>query len=253
MASTEVTQNKTSTDFVTTSAIENREKAAEDFAREFTDNPQDFAKARSSVSYILDLVARGMTEATDETVRLDDLLQLAVSNDKGLTVQRDEARADVAAEFAESREVFDAVGGREAVIDAGLDGATPEAGPELVRAARQAADAIEKVPERVGKKGLVLKSAVYAKPLREKAARLDQVLQESTEDLRKDQALRAERDAARSKSQRRFLRGAQLIESLLRIAGLEALADRVRPSTRRPGNTVENDATGPTPAVEPAA
>jgi hypothetical protein len=64
-------------------------------------------------------------------------------------------------------------------------------------------------------------------------------LQEVAKEVREAEQTQAAKNAAVEAYDRRFSRVANLLQALLRFAGQDELAEKVRPSTRRPGVTAE--------------
>lgn len=249
MASKPVTKMLTSTDFVTSSVETNTEVAVKEFAAEFAQTAAEKVKAEESLRYCLGLVARRMKSSVTELLTADDLLQLERGDDAGISDAREAARADVSTEIVELREVGTAALGPVALRELGLAGETPQGAPELARLATQVIKAFEAKPAWPTKiRGLTLRAADYVPDLRTKGARLEAAMATSNKDLRENQKLMIARDELQARHVRIFSRGARFIEAALRIAGLEELADRVRPSGRTPGTVDE-----PAPAAtEPA-
>ena len=94
--------------------------------------------------------------------------------------------------------------------------------------------------------------------LEERLMRLERALADVAREGREAEATQVQKDKAIAAYDRTFSLSAGLLEVLLRFAGEGALADKVRPSTRRPGTTAqatapepENTATPPSAPVVP--
>lgn len=95
--------------------------------------------------------------------------------------------------------------------------------------------------------------------LRQRLDQLDQALVAVAREGREAEATQAQKDRAIAAYDRTFSLTAGLLEVLLRFAGEGELANKVRPSTRRPGTTAQaeltdpTDPTGPTTPADPSS
>ncbi|MEM7481743.1 MAG: hypothetical protein AAF481_11260 [Acidobacteriota bacterium] len=80
---------------------------------------------------------------------------------------------------------------------------------------------------------------------------LDEALERVAQEGREAEATLLAKQAAMDAYDRTFLQSARLLEALYRAAGLTELGDRVRPSTRRPGQTVADPEPLETPETAP--
>ncbi len=99
--------------------------------------------------------------------------------------------------------------------------------------------------------GTFSKEAAVRK-LGQRLTALDESLGEVARETREAESTQAAKDKAVAAYDRTFSVTAGLLEVLLRFAGETSLANRVRPSTRRPGTTAQADGGTPTDPADPA-
>ncbi len=191
---------------------------------------------------------RGDTEAM---IRADDANLNETSDDSKLVTERDEDSAIVNAHLVDIREASETVYGPDFTRELGFKDDTPR---DPVAVQRLGALVLRNLgstttPEPV-KVGLAMDLGAWKKPLATGLEELAHAIQAVSDDKRDaDQTLVDKREAM-GRYDRTFSTTANLISHMLRAAGEVELATRVRPSTRKPGQTVEDskEETGSEPA-----
>ena len=132
-------------------------------------------------------------------------------------------------------------------------GSTPEDAVVLSRYAGEVTENLGKVKLPASRiKGAKLDVAEIAESLRDKRAQLDQHLKAVRREVREAQKTLDAKNAAVTAYDTTFSGVATVLSGLLRLSGKAELAGKIRPSTRRPGQTAEDagDATEPEAPVE---
>lgn len=234
----QITDAFRSTTFVVSSIETNRDAIARAFAEEFAP-PEMQEEAFAAMQLVHTLVARRMSQVTQTLLEKDDELSAELGDDKVAREQLEEARTNTYAALVEVKEAAD-LAPRAYVEQLGLDGSTPQDVAALIRRGRVTADALAKAePTPTRLMGFTFEPARYVAGLRRSVEQLEAANKASLEDLRENQARRAARDEAAAVHARIFTRGAAFVAWALRLVNLDALADRLRPSTRKPGTVAE--------------
>ena len=140
------------------------------------------------------------------------------------------------------RDAFKGIYGPETVEQMGFAARTPQQPGVLFEQAEHLAVRLgdpELVLPESRFKGVDLKPAVRAEEMSPLVTRLGQRLEEVSREERRADATKIAKDEAQADYDRTFVWGARVAEDLFRMADLPEVAKRVRPSTRRPGLTVE--------------
>jgi hypothetical protein len=250
MPSKLATDNLKSTTFVVSSATSNRDLIAKEGARLLA-LPGKEAEVERALKVLLDNTAGTLTATTADLVAKDDALQHELADDKALLEERDAAQAELFDFTSGFREVVLTSFGTSMHAKFGFtSGETPSDPVELTRLGDQLLTNIAGIQPLKTKLGVIFNPGDYRATLEKLTKRLKAAVPAVVEDVRQDQAARAARDTAAEKNAKTFSRGANLLSALLRAGGLEALADQVRPSGRKPGTIAEPEAV---PAASPAA
>jgi len=153
---------------------------------------------------------------------------------------RDELSAQVYEHLVNTRSQLEVVCGSDYVARLGFSGNTPDDPVEVTRLAKVTADNLSSLPPPASKlPGYTFDPAAFSAPLYEKASQLaDLVSQVATEEREAEASMMAKRETI-EEYDAAFSCTANIISALLQNAGEKELADRVRPSTRRSGQTKE--------------
>jgi hypothetical protein len=190
-------------------------------------------------------LGRTLLASAEELVAADRAHEAEKADDTSVRRELEEAIEAVYREVVDFRTALEAVGGVEATVNAGLTGITPREPIALGRLARALHDALPRlatVP--ATRRGLTFDPMSYTDPLDETTERLERAQAALRREERELEATLMIKNRVMATHDARFLSIARLLESLFRLAGFEELANRVRPSARRPGQ-IENDPDAP--------
>lgn len=252
MPTRQVTENVRSAQLVVSSLRTNRDAVARALAARFGRSAGEAAFA-AAVTLMLDGIADTLDAAITLLVAKDDALQRELGDDKTLIEERDEALAGLYELLSGLRETVSAAIGAEGAARIGFTaGKTPREAFELARLGAQVAGNLAGMsPVATKVRGYTFEPAAYLSDVTTGTGRLSAAATALVEDLRANQAVRAERDTAAVEYAGSFSDGAGVASALMRAAGMDATADRLRPNGRRPGNVAEAEDPEPIPA--PAA
>ena len=143
-------------------------------------------------------------------------------------------------QLVNTRSQLEVVCGSDYVARLGFSGKTPDDPVEVARLAKVTADNLSSLPPPASKlPGYTFDPAAWSAPLIEKSSALnDLVTQVATEEREAEATMMAKRDAI-DEYDAAFSCTANIISALLQNAGEKELANRVRPSSRRTGQTNE--------------
>lgn len=182
----------------------------------------------------------------EELVDADRAHEAEKADDAAVRRALEEAIEATYREVVDFRTGLEAVGGTEALVDAGITGTTPREPIALSRMGRVLLDVLPSLIDLpVARRGLMFDAMSYSVPLTEAVERLDGAQVAMRREERELESTLMIKHRVIAAHDMRFLTIARTLESLFRLAGFEELADRVRPSSRRPGH-VENDPEPPT-------
>jgi hypothetical protein len=155
---------------------------------------------------------------------------------------RNEALAEVNSKVVVLRQAFGGIYSEEKLAEMGFARRTPQQSGELLEqathlAARLSEPTFDLSGARVdGFQGDLPQAVGDLGPAAEK---LGTSIDNLTREERRTEAAMLAKDDAFNEYNRTFLHVARTVESLFRLAGYDEVARRVRPSSRRPGETVE--------------
>ena len=154
----------------------------------------------------------------------------------------------------ELREIATPVYGLDYVKKLGFDGPTPTDPLAVCRLGAQVLENLKTVeaPE-PKRRGITLDLSQFTSPLADEVAGLDAALSKMAGEKTKAVTTMVNKHESMEQFDRTFSAAANLISTLLKVAGETELARRVRPSTRKPGQTVEVAKDELAPGDEPAA
>jgi hypothetical protein len=192
------------------------------------------------------LAGRMLAKRETELVDADEAHEAELGDDEEPRRARDEAAAALYDEVTQTREWLRGFFGAGALRGLGFSGDTPQDPLVLSRFAGQVLDALKKPLPASRQKGATWDPAETVKALAEKRDALEGFLADVAREQREAQVTWAKRETAMDGFDHGYQRAVGLLEGILRFGGQDALADRLRPNTRK-GKT----ATAPEPA--PAA
>ncbi|MEZ4313929.1 MAG: hypothetical protein R3F14_38395 [Polyangiaceae bacterium] len=207
---------------------------------------------KAATEKLIGLAAAGLAEAAAAMVAADEAHLSELSDDNGPREARDAAAAALAEEIVSLREWVTGLYGSKAGRALGFSDQTPRDATALARFAGEISAALRNAtlpaPRRKGVKWAAAEAADTLDGLR---APLESALAKVALEAREAQATLADKAAAIDRYDDVFRRVAMFLVGVFTLAGETALADRVRPSSRRPGQTEELEAPAE-PTVAPA-
>ncbi len=203
-----------------------------------------------NVAVLVRALCAELEAAKTAMVTADEAHQAELDDDPPARKARDDRAADLYTHLVQLREMI--VGAYGAQLAAELfTGSTPQDPVVLARFAGEVAARLDKAKLPAPRiKGAKLEPAVLADSLRDKRAALDKTFKSVQREVREAQATLTARDKTVAAYDTTFSSVAATLSGLLRHSGNPDLAARVRPSTRRPGQTAA-DADDPTAPPDP--
>jgi hypothetical protein len=197
------------------------------------------------------LVARSLAASTDQIIAADEAHLSELADDGAPRAARDETAAALYTTLVELREWLTALFGAAAVRALGFSSDTPRDPVALARFAGEIAGALTtaKLPK-PKRPGVTWDAAAAAAEIIAARDTLNAHLGDVAREIREAQATVSAKNAALASYDERFTRAAGFYSGLFRLAGETELADRVRPSRRRPGTIEEADEATPEPSAE---
>ncbi|MBK8256900.1 MAG: hypothetical protein IPK82_30035 [Polyangiaceae bacterium] len=251
MASKQVTDRQKSASSVVASGEANAEvigQAVTSFLQPFVKKGQQVP----DVGLLVHLLCAALEGSSHKVIAADAAHEAELGDDGAVRTARDNAHNALRDELIELREIVVGAYGPQAA--AGIfKGATPDDPVVLSRFAGEVVDNLQKnklPPPRI--KGAKLDVAEVAASLSEKRDLLDKHLKSVQREVREAQKTLTDRNNAVAAHDAMFSGIATALSGLLLIAGKPELAARVKPSTRRPGETAEEAGDNPE-ATAPAS
>jgi hypothetical protein len=200
-------------------------------------------EAEGAVRTLLDLAVEKLKGDTDSMVRADEAHLNETADDSAVLSERDEKAAVLRSVLVELRGGASAVYGADFVRKLGFKGETPsdplalQTLGEQVLANLEGAATSPPAPARIG---ISMDLSAFKTPVTDALTPLGKALEGVAADKRDaDQTLVA-KQRAMEQYDLTFSTTANLISHMLRAAGETELAGKVRPSTRKPGQTIED-------------
>ena len=197
----------------------------------------------SSAVKLMDASADKLENATGTMVAADEAHIAELDDDAAFRAARDEAAGDIRTTCMDLRDLTTTMFGVEYCKAIGYEGDTPEDPIMLHRLAVRIMERIEKVePPKHKFEGMTFDPKPWKNRLQAPTNKLGNALERTAiEDREAEQTLTAKNEAIAAYDEV-FSKTATLVSALLRIAGEEELAQRVRPVKSRPGRISEPDA-----------
>lgn len=186
-------------------------------------------------------LGRTLQGSVDVLLAADEAHEAEKADDLAVRVEFEESIEGLYREVVDFRAGLEAVGQSQAVMHVGLSGTTPRDPTELMRIGRVIQGQLPLLGSmEPARRGLVFDAMSYAEPINLALVRLDAAREAVRREQREFEATLLAKNEAMAAYDACFMSVARALESLFRMAGLGWLADRVRPSSRRPG-TIENE------------
>ena len=201
------------------------------------------AEAEGAVRTLIRMATEKLKSDAETMVQADETHLNETADDSVLLVDRDEKAAAMRSVLVELREGAQAVYGSEFVRKLGFDGDTPSdptavqlLGSTVLKNIEGATGA----PPAPVRTGMSMDLGAFKAPATDALSALDQALEAATADKRKSDQTLVEKQRSMAQYDLTFSTTANLLSHMLRAAGEKELAAKVRPSTRRPGQTIED-------------
>jgi hypothetical protein len=200
------------------------------------------------VALLMALMARRLDGTGATLVRADEVHEKELGDDAEPRDRRDAAAATLYATSTEVRDQIASVNGDGAVTALGITGPTPTDASELatwasslIKGLRDKALVLPPPKRRTAR----IDREVMAEELEAALLPLTRALKDVSRERREAEATQATKNAAMTSHDAAFSQTAGLCTALFRASGLDHVADRVRPSRRRPGRTEADDPVEP--------
>jgi len=210
-------------------------------------------EAPPDIGLFVTLLQRRLDRATAALTEADQTHSRELGDDGPVRDARDAAKASVLAVVTSIRLALTSRFGQDFGGRLGASGPAPEAPNDVLSWGRKVFDALTQLTlppidpqgDDGDEVGTFSKETALRK-LGQRLAQLEQALAELAREGREAEATQSKKDKAVAAYDQTFTLTAGLLEVLLRFAGETSLADKVRPSIRRPGTTAQSD---PSPAA----
>ncbi len=234
MVSKMVTDRQKSSESVQAAGRTHGDLVANGFAKLFGE------EAEPAIRILFNLFVKRLAADTKVMIDADDANIKELADDPGGLARRDESTADTYSSMTDFREVGAAVYGREYMRLLGFDGPTPRDPTALERLAALILEAVASTtPPAPRRSGLSLDPAQWTEPLTASRTDLSKALKNVADENREAEATLVAKNDAIAGYDRTFSATATLIAAMLGFVDQKELARRVRPSSRRPGQTAE--------------
>jgi hypothetical protein len=208
-------------------------------------------EAAPDFAAVVSLSCTLLTAARDRMVEADAAHEAELADDPAVREARDATCAGLYDDLVQVREMLVGAHGGAAAGNV-FAGSTPDEPIALARYAGEVASRLQKAklpPPRI--KGAKLDVAEIAGSLQEKRAELEQQVKAVQREVREAQQTLDAKTAAVADYDETFAAVASALSGLLRLAGKPDLAAKVRPSTRRPGQTAQDAGDSSQPEAPP--
>ena len=184
------------------------------------------------------LFARYLASKMSLLEQADSAHEAEISDDAPPRAERDEAEGELRETTVEFRNAIGAKYGDVGLKVMGLYEAPPRGAPELAKYGRSLHDALIDASRTLtgsARRGLHIDRAEMATELLATVERLEAALRTVTHEAAELHLTQTAKDRAMDNNDEAFAGVAKAVEGLLTLAGRKDLAERVRPSGRKPG------------------
>lgn len=248
MPSKQIVVRKKSADVVTAAASVHAERVGQAITKELSPFLEKGQKMPDLTGFTL-LLGKWLSVTSARMSAADEAHIHELSDDDPIRQRRDEAQTALNDELVDLREWMTGLFGARAVRSLGFAADTPRDPASLSHFAGEVTKSLREktfpAPKRDGVAWSPAKEATKIDKLRET---LDAAMAEVLREVREAQGTLADKNTAIATYDTAFGRASKVLEGLFTLADETALADRVRPSARRPGQTEEL-----APPAEPGA
>ena len=198
-------------------------------------------EAEPATRTLVKLAVGKLKNDTDVMVQADNAHLKEVADDSLIFEARDKKSEGVYSVMVDLRETGGVVYGPDFVRQLGFEGSTPTdpvAVKSLAEMVLQNLNSIQ--PPEPRRRGLKMDLSEWKSPLANGLGELGPAVQAVSEDKREGEQTLVAKQASIEKYDDSFSVTANILSTLLKAAGEEEPAKRVRPSTRKPGHTIED-------------
>ncbi|MDJ0761389.1 MAG: hypothetical protein QNJ97_00250 [Myxococcota bacterium] len=194
-----------------------------------------------AVDLLVTRITDDLEAKVTDMIQQDDAHEAELRDDPEIRNQRDSVSARIRDRLIETREQLAAICGPTYVAKLGFSGKTPGDPVAVKRLAQTLIANLAAVPAPTPKiPGYQLDPELWRAPLAQLVDQIEGVVSQVATEEREAEATLTAKRAAIATYDEAFSATANLLSTLLSLAGEKDLAKRVRPSTRRSGQTAED-------------
>lgn len=195
-------------------------------------------KLADAASVVVETMVKALEEATAGMEAADLANAAELGDDPAARARRDEASANARTALVEVRAAVTTAYGDAFAKSLGFAGDTPDDPQQVLHLLRAVGPGLKARKPPKSLPGVKIDIGVMQKRIADVEKPLAAALDEVASEERQAQGTLAKKDAAIRSYDVAFRQAAGLLSGMLDLAGLDALAARVRPSVARPGRTV---------------
>lgn len=252
----QITDRQGAAEMVASAAETHAARIADGFQAIFADAAQGKEKV-PDMALVTTLLARKLRRDNLALVKASDAYDRELADDAEPREARDESAAALTAEIVDIRAVLESAYGPAILTKLEIDGRTDIEPKAILSKAKKLVTALEdpsfKWPKPT-RKGLKITPTEWSADLKAPISRLEKALKDVARETREAQAAQDLRDRALATNDDTFSRVARFLSAAFHLIGDDALAKKVRPSSRRPGrasDASEPDMDSPAPESAP--
>ncbi len=189
---------------------------------------------------LLEKVVKDLADATADMIQMDDAHERELDDDPALRERRDIQSEKLHSRLVLAKIRLETIFGSTYVARLGFKGITPEDPVEVHRLARVVAENLSEInPPESSIPGYIFDPTTWQAPIIELIDGLEESLTTVAQEAHQAQTSLAGKRQAIETYDQAFACTANMVSTMLQVAGEKDLAKSVRPSTRRTGQTME--------------